>query len=415
MAAYGTNDAQRDENVHSRREEGAPRHHGHHPAPVGETGPPLSQDQWLAWIHELVWCHRVTPLWRRRDAVALHQPLVKGVTIDYIDKSLGIPSTRLMFPSRSRCSPRGRSPRPNLHTCADTESHWMFRMDSGSPPAPDTVTGRLRVWASTFVGAGNRAIGELILECAAVLVGRRLGYSAQLAFLQAAKGIRTWARYADRRIKSPCSANPLGPLAGRRLPEAGCIHPAASADEGAGSGGWQLQRPPGSCEDGDVPVLTYLEMTRPSELLPATSPLVDRVQLTPIEGDVVRVLTLAVGCKFAWPSHRWDRQQWMDYLANNAMRHWAGAVDGESIGLVSLNMQGHPDVEIDSFGVLPELIGRGFGGAFLTEAVARIWALPAQRIWLHTSSDDHPNALKNYLARGFRRFQPSQVCTADQS
>ena len=41
----------------------------------------------------------------------------------------------------------------------------------------------------------------------------------------------------------------------------------------------------------------------------------------------------------------------------------------------------------------------------LTEAAEAAWALGASRVWLHTCTLDHPGALANYLARGFRPFR----------
>ena len=41
----------------------------------------------------------------------------------------------------------------------------------------------------------------------------------------------------------------------------------------------------------------------------------------------------------------------------------------------------------------------------ITLVVADAWTLPGtKRVWLHTSTLDHPNALPNYLRRGFRGF-----------
>jgi GNAT superfamily N-acetyltransferase len=60
------------------------------------------------------------------------------------------------------------------------------------------------------------------------------------------------------------------------------------------------------------------------------------------------------------------------------------------------------DIELASFGILPQFTGQGLGGHLLTCAVRRAWQGGASRVWLHTSSFDHPWALRNYLARGFR-------------
>ena len=54
-----------------------------------------------------------------------------------------------------------------------------------------------------LLGARNRAISELVLECPPSLVADALGYSYQVAFLHADKAAEPWARYAGRRISSP--------------------------------------------------------------------------------------------------------------------------------------------------------------------------------------------------------------------
>jgi hypothetical protein len=53
------------------------------------------------------------------------------------------------------------------------------------------------------------------------------------------------------------------------------------------------------------------------------------------------------------------------------------------------------EVEVDTFGLLPDHIGQGIGGHFLTVGVRLAWAVaPAVlRVWLHTSSSrDHRHA-----------------------
>jgi hypothetical protein len=66
------------------------------------------------------------------------------------------------------------------------------------------------------------------------------------------------------------------------------------------------------------------------------------------------------------------------------------------------------EVEIAAFGVRPDAMDCGYDGAFLTEIVRRAWRLVSNgsegfgRVRLSTSSWDHPHALANYLARGFR-------------
>lgn len=75
-----------------------------------------------------------------------------------------------------------------------------------------------------------------------------------------------------------------------------------------------------------------------------------------------------------------------------------------------LHADGEGAVEIDTFGLVPEHVGHGYGGYALTLATETAWAFApdgttvVQRVWLDTSSNDHPHALRNYQSRGFRVF-----------
>jgi GNAT superfamily N-acetyltransferase len=84
---------------------------------------------------------------------------------------------------------------------------------------------------------------------------------------------------------------------------------------------------------------------------------------------------------------------------------WVLSVGGVPAGYFELEVQAGADVEIVYFGLLPAFIGQGLGAHLLTEAVERAWERGARRVWLHTCSMDHPQALGHYQARGFRRYR----------
>ena len=63
---------------------------------------------------------------------------------------------------------------------------------------------------------------------------------------------------------------------------------------------------------------------------------------------------------------------------------------GRQRGTSRLETQTDANIEIAYFGLLPSFIGHGLGGALLTAAVERAWALGARRVWVHTCSLDHP-------------------------
>ena len=58
------------------------------------------------------------------------------------------------------------------------------------------------------------------------------------------------------------------------------------------------------------------------------------------------------------------------------------------------------EAEIAYFGILEDYYGKKLGGYLLSYAIKKAFELNITRIWLHTCSLDHKNALKNYLSRG---------------
>jgi GNAT superfamily N-acetyltransferase len=83
-------------------------------------------------------------------------------------------------------------------------------------------------------------------------------------------------------------------------------------------------------------------------------------------------------------------------------------VGGVPAGFVELDRRVAGEVEIDSFGLTPEFIGRGLGRWFLRWAVERAWGYGPKRLWLHTCSKDHPAALPNYLKAGFAIYREAE-------
>ena len=63
------------------------------------------------------------------------------------------------------------------------------------------------------------------------------------------------------------------------------------------------------------------------------------------------------------------------------------------------------EAEIVYFGILEEYFGKKLGAYLLSEAIKNSFTFGAKRVWVHTCSLDHENALKNYLARGMKIFK----------
>lgn len=122
-----------------------------------------------------------------------------------------------------------------------------------------------------------------------------------------------------------------------------------------------------------------------------------------------RMLYIGVGGQWNWYERlSWSYRQWMAFLDRPELETWVGYRHGTPAGYCELERQDQGNVEVVYFGLLPEFIGQGLGGLLLTEVVKRAWEKDASRVWLHTCTLDHPYALRNYLARGFRVFREVQ-------
>jgi ribosomal protein S18 acetylase RimI-like enzyme len=156
---------------------------------------------------------------------------------------------------------------------------------------------------------------------------------------------------------------------------------------------------------------TYLEMTSPAQFKPArlADPTLTVRQVDPPNPTLWRYLYSEVGGPYRW----FDRLPWTEeeahtYLADPRISLSVLEVDGTIAGYFELRREADGAVEIVYFGLLPAFTGRGLGGHLLTEAVERAWASSATRVWLHTCTFDHPNAIPNYISRGFVVFKTEQ-------
>lgn len=157
-------------------------------------------------------------------------------------------------------------------------------------------------------------------------------------------------------------------------------------------------------------ITTYLEMVSPGQLRPkrcADSRFQVREELAR-DWRFNRDLYFAVGENWSWKDkRRWTDEQWKEYGQAAALRTFGAYHDEALAGYYELHHDCESGVEIAYFGLLPEFVGRGFGGALLTSAIEQAWRicpLPA-RVWVHTCTRDHPSALANYQARGMTVYK----------
>lgn len=152
----------------------------------------------------------------------------------------------------------------------------------------------------------------------------------------------------------------------------------------------------------------YLETRDPRDLRAKRSPRRDLalVRLLPPMPVLNRFFYTAVGADWYWTDRLpWPYQRWLDYVNRAELETWMLTVQGVPAGYYELESQPSQDVEIAYFGLLPSFVGCGLGGHLLTCAIERGWAMGARRVWVHTCTLDHPQALANYEARGLHLYK----------
>ena len=122
-----------------------------------------------------------------------------------------------------------------------------------------------------------------------------------------------------------------------------------------------------------------------------------------------------VGKKHRWIDRlSWSDEKWINYISNKNLETYIICESEELVGFFELlNNPELQETEISYFGLLEEYIGKGIGGYALSVAIRKSFEKNIRRVWLHTCTLDHPNALKNYIARGMTVFKKENINILD--
>jgi GNAT superfamily N-acetyltransferase len=157
-------------------------------------------------------------------------------------------------------------------------------------------------------------------------------------------------------------------------------------------------------------VVTYLEMLKRPALADVSSSGVHRdVQLRPVRDpqlDWYRAIFRRAGAQWLWFSRlEMTDNQLAAVLQNPDVEFFLAESAGNEIGIAELDRSQSPNVEITSFALFSEAIGKGLGKPFIAQLLARAWTPSTTRVWLHTCNLDGPAALSFYMKCGFRPYK----------
>ena len=118
-----------------------------------------------------------------------------------------------------------------------------------------------------------------------------------------------------------------------------------------------------------------------------------------------------IGKKHHWVDRlAWTEKQWTEYISNKKIKTYVLKKNEDLAGYFELIV--HDDkkeVEIAYFGLLEEYQNKKLGSFLLSSAIKNSFFNKPKRVWVHTCSLDHKNALKNYVSRGMRIFKKETI------
>ncbi|MGA7081103.1 MAG: GNAT family N-acetyltransferase [Terriglobales bacterium] len=157
-------------------------------------------------------------------------------------------------------------------------------------------------------------------------------------------------------------------------------------------------------------VVTYLEMLKRPVLAEISSSAVHRdVQLRQVQNpklDWYRAIFRRAGAQWLWFSRlEMTDKQLAAVLQNPNIEFFVAESAGSGIGIAELDRSQPPNVEITSFALFSEGIGKGLGRAFVAQLLDRAWTHATKRVWLHTCNLDGPAALSFYMKCGFHPYK----------
>ena len=133
--------------------------------------------------------------------------------------------------------------------------------------------------------------------------------------------------------------------------------------------------------------------------------------LEPINLQLNKFFYKNIGKKHKWIDRLvWVDAQWIDYVSNKNVKTYVFKFKDDLAGFFELISHGEKkEVEIAYFGLLEEFQNKNLGSYLLSQAIQKSFKGSIDRVWLHTCSLDHKNALSNYIARGMKIFKTETI------
>ena len=157
----------------------------------------------------------------------------------------------------------------------------------------------------------------------------------------------------------------------------------------------------------------YLEIKSLNELVESEKPSNDLILelINPPNFQLNKFFYKEVGKKHHWVDRLvWNDKQWVEYTSNENAKTYVLKENRDLVGYFELIFHKEKnEIEIAYLGLLEEYHNKKLGSYLLCNAIKKSFSEKPKRVWVHTCSLDHKNALSNYISRGMKIFKKETI------
>ena len=135
--------------------------------------------------------------------------------------------------------------------------------------------------------------------------------------------------------------------------------------------------------------------------------------INPVDFEINKFFYKNIGKKHHWVDRlSWTNEQWIKYTSDEKLKTYVLQKDKDNDLAGYFELISHTEineVEIAYLGLLEEYQNKKLGSYLLSSAIKNSFLNNPKRVWVHTCSLDHKNALNNYISRGMKIFKKETI------
>ena len=131
--------------------------------------------------------------------------------------------------------------------------------------------------------------------------------------------------------------------------------------------------------------------------------------VNPVDFQLNKFFYKNIGKNHNWVDRLvWTEKQWIEYVSDSKVKTYVLKNINELAGYFELIIHEN-EIEIAYLGLLEDYQNKKLGSFLLSSAIKNSFLEKPKRVWVHTCSLDHKNALNNYKSRGMKIFKKETI------